>query len=195
MTRKEFNKECKIIIEKIINENEYFANIVSSYGPGWGVGQYKNVIHWYRVLFKKKNYIKYNDKIIIGFHIMPYQITEDIMISAKMKYGNNIENSNEPFNIEIEKNNNYVDYDPDASNFHKSIDYNYQIVLLDKSTIGHLGPAAPTSNIKFIDNKKEFINEVKKEKMYYPNINEKNKHITNIKDIEILVNNVLKELK
>ena len=199
-SRKEFNTECKNIIDKMLKDNKEFAKIVDHQSSGWGVKQYLKVIYWYRVMFKKE--IDYNNKKIIGFHIMPYQITENDMKKAEMKYENDGINykydgsCKEPFNIEIKNNKNYVDYDPDASNFHKNIDYHFQIVLIDKSTIGHLGPGINTSNIVFNkDNINSFINSVKKDKVYFPNINEKfNNKDNDIEEIEKLINETLKEL-
>ena len=131
---------------------------------------------------------------------MPYQITDKDIMKAEIEYNSeNIKFNGEkklPFNEEIVIDSSYVDYDPSTSNFHKKIDDNYQIVLVDISTKGHYGPGLPTSNIKYSEeNRKSFLDSVKKDKVYYPNVDQKIKNNnTNSEQIENLVDDILKIL-
>lgn len=190
-----FQTKCSELIEKLKNKYESFKIIVEKNESGYAKtgSQYDGVVFWYRVIFNKS--FEYKGKNIIGFHIMPYQIKTNDIINAIDS------NKNKPFNKEVIKDNNYVDYDYTSGNFHKSIDYNFQIVLIDKITDNNLNRSrhygagytdeSLDKKISDIDINK-YIKELIDAKVYYPNINQIS--ITNYDSLEKKLILVLKEL-
>ena len=184
-----FQTKCSELIEKLKNKHDSFKTIVEKNESGYAKSrsQYDGVVFWYRVMFNKS--FEYKEKNIIGFHIMPYQIKIDDIKRAVDS------NNKKPFNVEIIKDINYVDYDSNSGNFHKNIDYNFQIVLIDERTKGHYGAGYTNESLnKTISNIdiNKYINELIKDKVYYPNINQRS--ITTYESLERIIILVLKEL-
>ena len=185
-----FQTKCSELIEKLKNEHDGFKIIVekNESGNAKSRSQYDGVVFWYRVMFNKS--FEYKEKNIIGFHIMPYQIKIDDIKNAVDS------NNSKPFNEEVIKDTNYVDYDSTSGNFHKSVDYNFQIVLIDDRTKGHYGAGYTKESLgkKTITdmNAKKYIKELIDAKVYYPNINQRN--ITTYDSLEKNIELVLKEL-
>ena len=189
----ELGKNCDNIIKNINNiECNGTKVTIKSF-------QYANVIYWYRVLFKKP-LVHINGKTIIGFHIMPYQITANDIKNA-------VKNNNENFNEIISENINYIDFDSTTCNFHKVPNNKYQIVLIDQYSyikFNHNGPGRPTSFIGNIDcfkinkslnnyNKIEkYIYSARKDNMYFPNLLDE--EIDNV-DLNKLISEALAYLK
>lgn len=185
-----FQANCSDLIEKIKNKHADFKNIVEKHENGYATAdsQYDGVVFWHRVIFKESK--EHGNRKIKGFHIMPYQIKVDDINKAVDK------NVTKPFNIEVIKDNNYVDYDYESGNFHKCVDYNFQIVLIDDRTKGHYGAGYTKESLgkKTITdmNAKKYVNELIKDKVYYPNINQRS--ITSFSSLEKKIKLVLKEL-
>lgn len=185
-----FQTKCSELIEKLKNEYAGFKINVEKNESGYAKSrsQYDGVVFWYRVMFNKS--FEYKEKNIIGFHIMPYQIKIDDIKNAVDS------NNSKPFNEEVIKDTNYVDYDSTSGNFHKSVDYNFQIVLIDDRTKGHYGAGYTKESLgkKTITdmNAKKYIKELIDAKVYYPNINQKS--ITTYDSLEKKIELVLKEL-
>lgn len=190
-----FQTKCSELIEKLKNEHDGFKIIVekNESGNAKSRSQYDGVVFWYRVIFNKS--FEYKEKNIIGFHIMPYQIKIDDIKNAVDS------NNSKPFNEEVIKDTNYVDYDSTSGNFHKSVDYNFQIVLIDERTDTKLiknrhygaGYTEESFNKKITEmDIKKYINELIAAKVYYPNINQRS--ITKYDSLEKKIILVLKEL-
>lgn len=185
-----FQTKCSDLIEKIKNKHAGFKINVEKNESGYAKSrsQYDGVVFWYRVMFNKS--FEYKEKNIIGFHIMPYQIKIDDIKNAVDS------NNNKPFNEEVIKDTNYVDYDSTSGNFHKCVDYNFQIVLIDDRTKGHYGAGYTKESLgkKTITdmNAKKYVNELIKDEVYYPNINQRS--ITSFSSLEKKIELVLKEL-
>ena len=183
MDKSEFQSKCRLIIKKMRNECATFDELIDSAKNGNPAPncQYNKVVYWYRVLFKKS--FKHDHKKIIGFNIMPYQITRQDIIRAQVK--------SRAFN---KKNKRYVDYDPVSGNFHKHIYNGIQIALLDEKSDKVYGVGLPSNKTKFdLKTKNYYANSLKKDKMYYPNIDDKNKN--NLDNLEDSIYKVLEDLK
>lgn len=196
MTKEEYDKKANelkklcddivnnVIDSKIIEKNEIHQINDKRF-------QYYSVIYWYDVIFKEDYYKEYNGKIISGFHIMPFQITKDVIMNAKKK-------DTEIFN---KAKKNYIDFDCKTYNFHKFPDNNYQIVLIDhewsKQSNHHNGPGRPIrlkDDSYFDNNIDKLIDEIEKSEMYFPNISD-NRNIKNSNELRKLVKEVIDKLK
>lgn len=173
MNKNEFQKGCLEVVERLKSDSEFKKIYLSDSDGNPNAGsQYEDVVYWYRVMFSDS--FEKNNKKIIGFHIMPYQITrEDINKAVAQK--NNIKN----FNNLIKEDKSYVDYDNTSGNFHKVIENRIQIAFIDKNTVGHYGVGVPSKKINFTKNQREkYADRLKNDKVYYPNIDDNTTNIT-----------------
>lgn len=220
MNKEEYKKayqalvdECDKVLNKIMFENESFKKIINLTSKGVvfkriGIArensQYDNIIYWYRVLFK--DVINYNGIKIVGFHIMPFQITSNDVKKAEWRYNTDIKEKRKEvlykhngmkkkkYYDELKEDLTYIDYDWDVSgNFHKYPDNNFdklQITLIDQETYinnhNGVGDVLVVKGNPFND---ELVNRIRKRKMYFPNIEDK--EINNKNQLEDLIKNVL----
>lgn len=130
---------------------------------GKNESQYSNVVFWYRLNIITGNDIDSFIPIkkscydgVLGIHIMPYCITEkDIGVSVRS-------NTKTPFNTQE----NYVDLDTTAFNFHKHFDkeqVRFQVVFVNNNS----GQYGPGKNGYVEDNRLVWGNLDLKEKMKY----------------------------
>ena len=140
---------------------------------------YAGVIYYYKVIFKKTVTLENdseNDRVIKGFHIMPYRINaEDIKKAEKSRQDRRI-------NEFIKSDSSFVNYDKGSGNFHKVPDGEFQVVLLD-TTAKPDGPG----EIKNDDKRDKNYN------MYFPHPDSKNVHKGN--DPAKLIKDAMENLK
>lgn len=179
------NAVANAIKNKVINEDKINPPKVMEISvKRYPTSQYAGIIYYYKVTFKKTVTLENgseNDRVIKGFHIMPYRINAEDMEKAEEQSEEKDFNKRVTDKSHKDYNSQLVDYDEGSGNFHKVPDGEFQVVLLD-TTAKPDGPGPNTYENRF-DNKD----------MYFPHPNSKNVHKGN--DLEQFIKDAMEYLK
>lgn len=191
MNKEDFLNSLSVLKKRML-KNEKIRLIKNRWRENDPDSQYGGVVFWNCITFKNDYCKEYKGRKIIGINIMPYQITREDIIKAK------INNSNIKFNKTDED---YRDFDYTSGNFHKHIYNGVQIVLIDSKTKNHYGIglfddmniAKKIFNSDDINLRNEYANKVEKSDVYYPNIDDITTHLSvdNLDELEDAIISVL----
>lgn len=159
-----------------------------------GKQQYSSTLYWYHVDFspeeKEKIRNNKNYREVTGFNVMPYTITKTVVAKA---VDSKKKDCKPCFNEIIKNKPKYCDYDPETGNFHKKIDFSFQIVLTKEKS----NPKWKNSRFNrkgFNENQTwEFRKELINTQFYFPRIDNSDERFEKIK-LKELIEQVINEI-